>query len=106
MGLFVKPFLIFLCKRPNKSPFGDVNAWKLAGFASWTVPSCFMRHGLHWSRPAGVGGHMSTVVDACDPALLGEGLRGMASTEGALCAAFHSAGPASAPALGTEIDCE
>lgn len=57
MGLFVKTFLIFLCKRHNKSPFGDVNVRKLAGFASWPVPSCFMRHSLHWPRPAGVGAH-------------------------------------------------
>lgn len=52
------------------------------------------------------GGRMSTVVDACDPGICAEGLRNGASLEGALCVAFHPASSTSAPALGTEIDCE
>lgn len=39
MGLSVELFLIFLCTKHNKAPFGDVNAQKLAGSANQTVLS-------------------------------------------------------------------
>lgn len=55
-----------MCKKRNKAPFGDVNAWKLACFASWTAPAFFRR-----PSPRGPGqqgwGRLSPVGEACDP---------------------------------------
>lgn len=60
------PFSMFLCKKHNKAPFGDVNARKLAGFASWTAPAFFMR-----PSPRGPGqrgwGRLSPAGEACGP---------------------------------------
>ena len=52
------------------------------------------------------GGACDTAGDALTQGGASEGLGDTAGTEGALCVAFHPASCTSAPALGTEIDCE